>query len=133
MTFENSLPLIGMFSSAIVWIVAVFNENSEQRMNRSDYIATFIILFFLVAMLGVGLSIALPTVAPFVQLIALLIISYPLAQRSTRRARDAGWEKAPVYCMLIPVIGFVLIFVLFFKPSVGDVTKQRKGTIFDDA
>lgn len=127
-TNVNVISIIGMLLMIVAWTFAVFSENSGQVLKRMPYALMCIGAFIFLVIVGAGsafsgLSIE---VMSMVTTAVQIAVSYVIGGKSTQRARHAGWPKAWVYCMIIPIIGLIIMLVLWFKgpaaPGTEDVT-----------
>lgn len=127
----NIISIIGMLLMIAAWAFAVFRENSDQVLERVPYVLMCIGAFIFLVIVGAGsvftgLSIE---VISIINTAAQITVSYIMGGKSTLRARDAGWPKAWVFCMIIPIIGFIIMLVLWFKgpATSSDAINQEGG------
>lgn len=122
----NAVSILGALAIVAAWAFGVFRENSDEVLKRAPYIMACIGAFALMVAAGLvagfmGMSeqaIILATTA------VQIVVGYVIAGKSTQRARDAGWPKTWVYCMIIPIVGFIIMLVLWFKGSAHSGTPQ---------
>lgn len=97
-------------------ILAILNENTDQRLGRLHFLGWLVIptaINVVASMIARGTQAELLITAATG--IIWLAIIYPLFQRYVRRARDAGMGKGIAYWSIVPLVNIVTTFILLFK------------------
>lgn len=116
-TNVNIISIISMLLMIAAWALAVYSENTGRVLNRMPYFLMCIGAFIFLVIVGAGAAFTNLGIEMVSIIVAgaQIAVSYVMGGKSTLRARDAGWPKAWVYCMIIPGIGFIIMVVLWFK------------------
>jgi len=126
----NMISILGALLMIAAWAFAVFRENSGQVLKRAPYILMCLGAFVFLVIVGAGtIFIGLNVeVISIINTVAQIVVSYVMGGKSTLRARDAGWPKAWVYCIIIPIVGFIIMLVLWFKGAAGPIADPMESS-----
>lgn len=131
MSSINMISIIGALLMVAVWAFAVCRENSGQVLKRGSYILMCLSAFFFLVIVGAGTIFAGLNVemVSIINTTAQICVSYIIGGKSTLRSRDAGWPKAWVYCMVIPIVGFIIMLALWFKGTADPNTEPANQSL----